>query len=90
MVGRRAPTGTVTFLFTDIEGSTALWQREPSAMSEALARHDALLEDAITANGGLLFATGGDGFGAAFQTASAAVAAATRAQRALTIEADRL
>ncbi|MBI4316078.1 MAG: hypothetical protein HY679_09085, partial [Chloroflexi bacterium] len=49
------PTGTVTFLFTDIEGSTRLWERHPEAMKAALARHDALLRQAIEANGGYAF-----------------------------------
>ena len=46
------PTGTVTFLFTDIEGSTRLWQRDPEAMREALARHDAILRAAVEGHGG--------------------------------------
>jgi predicted ATPase len=55
-------------------------------MSDALASHDALIEDAIVANGGVVFSTGGDGFGAAFQAVSSAVSAAVRAQRALAAE----
>jgi predicted ATPase/class 3 adenylate cyclase len=77
------PTGTVTFLFTDIEGSTRLWEQHPAAMREALARHDALLRGAIEAHGGHVFKTVGDAFYAAFGTASGAVAAALEAQRAL-------
>ena len=46
------PTGTVTFLFTDIEGSTRLWERDASAMQTALARHDEILRGAIEGHGG--------------------------------------
>ncbi len=81
------PTGTVTFLFTDIAGSTRLWERHPDAMRGALARHDALVRSAIEAHGGHVFKTVGDAFCAAFQTAPAAVAAALAAQRALAAEA---
>src|SRR5687768_13850697 len=77
------PSGTVTFLFTDLEGSTQRWQQYPTAMGPALARHDRLLRDAISANGGVVFKTVGDAVCAAFATAPAAVAAALTAQRAL-------
>ena len=60
------PTGTVTFLFTDIEGSTRLWEQHPEAMGAALARHDALLGAAIAAHRGYVFKTVGDAFCAAF------------------------
>ena len=80
------PSGTVTFLFTDLVGSTALWDREPESMSAALVRHDAILRDAIGSRGGFVFSTGGDGFGVAFQRASDAVVAAIDAQRALGVE----
>jgi class 3 adenylate cyclase len=60
------PTGTVTFLFTDIGGSTRLWEQHPEAMRHALAEHDALLRHAIEANGGAVFKTGGDAFFAVF------------------------
>jgi predicted ATPase/class 3 adenylate cyclase len=76
------PTGTVTFLFTDIEGSTQLWERYPTAMKIALARHDELLRQTIEANAGYVFKTVGDAFCAAFPTASAALLAALMAQRA--------
>ena len=46
------PTGTVTFLFTDIAGSTALWEQQPTAMRQALVRHDALVEQIVAAHGG--------------------------------------
>jgi predicted ATPase/class 3 adenylate cyclase/DNA-binding SARP family transcriptional activator len=77
------PAGTVTFLFTDIEGSTALWDRSRQAMPEALALHDRLVKGAIEQRGGYVFASGGDGFAAAFGSASNAAAAAVDAQRAL-------
>src|SRR5215212_6590499 len=77
------PTGTVTFLFTDIEGSTRLWERYPEAMSGALARHDEILRAAIVANNGRVVKTTGDGVHAAFSTATDALGAALEAQRAL-------
>src|SRR5579862_5707034 len=77
------PRGTVSFLFTDIEGSTRLWEQQPEAMRLALARHDALLRGAIETNDGCVFKTIGDQFCAAFATAPQAVAAALAAQRAL-------
>ena len=73
------PTGTVTFLFTDIEGSTKLWEQHPDAMRTALARHDALLRQAIADNDGMVFKTVGDAFCAAFATAPQALAAALAA-----------
>ena len=57
----------MTFLFTDIEGSTQLWEAAPDAMRAALARHDSILRDAIHEQGGYVFATGGDGFAATFR-----------------------
>jgi class 3 adenylate cyclase len=81
------PSGTVTFLFTDIEGSTRLWEEHPDTMRDALARHDELLRDAIEAHGGYVVKTTGDGFHAAFGTADAGVVAAVAAQRALDVEA---
>ena len=80
------PTGTVTFLFTDIEGSTQRWDEQPDAMRAALAQHDLLLRLAIEANAGQVFKTVGDAFCAAFATAGAGLAAAIEAQRALTAE----
>ena len=80
------PTGTVTFLFTDIEGSTKLWERHPTAMSPARARHDVFLRDAIETSGGYVFKTVGDGFCAAFLTAPEALQAAHAAQIALANE----
>jgi class 3 adenylate cyclase len=77
------PSGTVTFLFTDIEGSTRLWEDDADAMREALGRHDEILRDVIGAGGGFVFATGGDGFAVAFARAGDAVAAAKTAQMSL-------
>jgi class 3 adenylate cyclase len=70
------PSGTVTFLFTDIEGSTRLWQQDESAMRAALSRHDELLHQVIADEGGTVFSTMGDGVAAAFPSASSAVRAA--------------
>ena len=80
------PTGTLTFLFTDIEGSTHLWEVQRAEMQTALARHDVLLRHAVTAHRGHVFKTGGDAFCAAFPTASDAIAAALDAQRSLRVE----
>ena len=80
------PSGTVTFLFTDVEGSTRLWETAPGPMRSALERHDAILRGAIESHGGYVFATGGDAFSAAFPRASDAVAAALLAQAELTKE----
>nr|WP_309687465.1 adenylate/guanylate cyclase domain-containing protein [Armatimonas sp.] len=80
------PEGTVTLLFTDIEGSTKLWETHPEQMRLALARHDALLREAIEAQNGYVFKTIGDAFCAAFATAPEALAAALAAQLALLAE----
>ncbi len=77
------PTGTVTFLFTDIEGSTRKWERHPEAMAGALARHDEILSNIIEAHRGYVFKTVGDAFCAAFPTAPEALEAALATQRAL-------
>ena len=77
------PSGTVTFLFTDIEGSTKLWEKYPEPMKRALARHDGLLRQAIEGHGGHVIKTTGDGFHATFQTGVDGVAAALAAQQAL-------
>ena len=79
----RRPTGTVTFLFTDVVGSTASWEADPHRMAEALAVHDEVVRTAVDAHGGYVFATGGDGFAVAFQRADDAVAAGVDAQRRL-------
>src|SRR5262249_37294545 len=77
------PSGTVTFLFTDVEGSTQLWEEQPDTMRLALARHDALLRVAIETNEGIVFKTMGDAFCAVFSTAPQALEAALRAQQSL-------
>ena len=81
-----APAGLVTFLFTDIEGSTRLWEEYAEAMRVALARHDALLRQAIGQHRGYIFKTGGDAFYAAFASAPDGVAATLAAQQALATE----
>ena len=80
------PAGTVTFLFSDIEGSTNLWQQHPDTMDGALKRHHALLNSAISAHGGYVFQIIGDAFCAAFSTANDGLDAALQAQRLLTAE----
>jgi class 3 adenylate cyclase len=80
------PSGTVTFLFTDIEGSTALWERNRAAMAAAVERHLTLLGTTIAAHSGVHFKTVGDAVQAAFTTAPAAVMATIDAQRALYAE----
>ena len=80
------PTGTVTFLFTDIEGSTRMWEHDAPAMQAALARHDELLRRAIEERGGYVFKTVGDAFCCAFPTAPDALEAALQAQRVLFAE----
>jgi predicted ATPase/class 3 adenylate cyclase len=85
MTGTR-PSGTVTFVFTDVEGSTALWQDHPRAMSAALARHDEIVRGAIENHQGYVFSTAGDAFAAAFASATDAVAAMTTAQAELSGE----
>jgi len=77
------PTGLVTFLFTDIEGSTRLWERYPEAMPAALERHDSIMSKSIGDHAGVVFRTVGDAFCAAFSAALPAVCAALEAQRAL-------
>ena len=77
------PTGTVTFLFTDIEDSTRLWEQNPKAMQEALARHDEILRRVTEEQEGYVFKTVGDAFCCAFATAPDALEAALDAQRAL-------
>ena len=80
------PSGTVTFLFTDLEVSTRLWDEEPDAMRGALARHDELLRDVIEGRNGHVVKGRGDGVHAAFATADDAVVAAIEAQRAIGAE----
>lgn len=84
---QRPPSGTVTFLFTDIESSTDLAQRYPEAMPVMLRRHHAILHEAITQYCGVVFKTIGDAFCAAFPSAGEALNATLAAQRALQQEA---
>ncbi|HEX5255840.1 MAG TPA: adenylate/guanylate cyclase domain-containing protein [Mycobacterium sp.] len=77
------PSGVVTFLFTDIEGSTRRWEADADTMRAALVAHDAVLRQAIAAHGGFLFKHTGDGVCAAFSSPKAAVDAAVAAQRNL-------
>ena len=77
------PSGVVTFLFTDIEGSTRRWEADADAMRAALAAHDKVLRSAIEANDGFVFSHTGDGMAAAFPSPVSAVAAAIDAQREL-------
>ena len=81
--GRPLPTGTVTFLFTDIEGSTQLWEQSPEVMQAALAGHDESLRHAIESSNGVIVKTTGDGVHAAFAVATDALAACLAAQRVL-------
>jgi predicted ATPase/class 3 adenylate cyclase len=80
------PSGTVTFLFTDIEGSTKLWEQHPEPMRQALARHDTLLRQTIQQHNGTVFKTVGDAFCAAFSTPTEALNAVLAAQQALHAE----
>jgi predicted ATPase/class 3 adenylate cyclase len=81
-----APSGTVTFLFTDIEGSTRMWQVDEEAMREAVSRHDELLRTSVVEHGGRIFSTAGDGVAAVFAGAEAAGRAAETARDRLQAE----
>jgi class 3 adenylate cyclase len=78
-----APSGVVTFLFTDIEGSTGRWEADADSMRSALAPHDKVLREAIEEYGGFMFKHTGDGVCAAFSSPMSGVEAAVAAQRAL-------
>ncbi len=80
------PTGAVTFAFSDIEGSTARWERNSVAMQQAVRRHDAILRRAISERGGHAFKTIGDAFCAAFARPDDAVAAMLTVQQRLAVE----
>ncbi len=80
------PSGTVTFLFTDLEGSTRQWEQHPEAMRPALERHDSLLRDAVERHRGRIVKTTGDGLHAVFVSTRDALDAALAAQRALAAE----
>ena len=79
----QASSGVVTFLFTDIEGSSQLWEREPARMPEALARHDALVRATVDGNGGRVVKMLGDGVHAVFNDPRDAISAAVALQQAL-------
>lgn len=81
--GRGRPSGTVTFLFTDVEGSTRLWATDFDAMSASLLVHDTIVRVTIESHNGYVFSRAGDAFAAAFGRASDAVRAATAAQHEL-------
>jgi predicted ATPase/class 3 adenylate cyclase len=80
------PTGVVTFLFTDIQGSTRLWEAFPQAMRDALARHDELLQQAIHDHNGIVVKHQGDGFYVAFSNPLDAIHASLSSQRGLLSE----
>ena len=80
------PTGTVTFLFTDVVGSTRLWQERPTDMAAALGRHDEVMRAAIAAHRGYVFSTAGDAFAASFARPGDAIDAAVEAQMGLAAE----
>src|SRR5947207_951 len=75
-----------TFLFTDIEGSTTLWERFPERMRGALARHDSILRSVIERHNGSVFKTVGDSFCAVFSTVHDAISASAAAQHEITAE----
>jgi predicted ATPase/class 3 adenylate cyclase len=79
----RLPTGTVTFLFTDIEGSTRLWEAHPDAMRDALVAHDAIFREIVPQQTGVIFKTVGDAICAAFERPDDALRAAIESQRRL-------
>jgi predicted ATPase/class 3 adenylate cyclase len=81
--GQYLPSGTVTFLFTDIVDSTPLWEKYPDAMKSALAKHDSILRETIETNCGYVIKTTGDGVHAVFATALDAILSAIAVQRNL-------
>jgi class 3 adenylate cyclase len=84
--GKGLPQGTVTFLFTDLEGSTRRWEAHPGEMRDALARHDAIVRGAVESHDGVVFSTMGDGMAAVFASAREAVRAVLVAQQGLAAE----
>jgi len=80
------PSGVVTFLFSDIEGSTRLWEEDPVGMAQSLADHDEVVRRVINAGGGTIFKHTGDGFGAAFDSVTTAIEAAAQVMAALASE----
>jgi predicted ATPase/class 3 adenylate cyclase len=86
MAANSVPSGTVTFVFTDIEGSTQRWESDPKSMEQALRRHDRIVRETLDEHGGYVFKTVGDAFCAAFERPRDAVEAALAVQQALTHE----
>ncbi|MCP4141862.1 MAG: adenylate/guanylate cyclase domain-containing protein [Chloroflexi bacterium] len=80
------PKGIITFLFTDIQGSTTLWEKHPTAMKLALKKHDSILRETIESNQGFVFKTVGDAFYAAFSIALDGLKAALEIQEKLLTE----
>ena len=80
------PTGTVSFLFTDVERSTQLWEAQPEAMAMAMVRHDEIVRSVIAAHRGYVFSTSGDGLAAAFWTPREALETAVEVQSSLASE----
>ena len=80
---RELPQGTVTFLFTDLEGSTRRWEEHPAQMRDALARHNTIVRGAVESHGGVVFSTMGDGLAAVFASAREAVRGVLAAQQGL-------
>jgi predicted ATPase/DNA-binding SARP family transcriptional activator len=80
------PSGTITFLFTDIEGSSRLWEKHPAVMGPALARHDQILRATVEDNEGIVVKMRGDGVHAVFASVRQAVEAALAGQQALQSE----
>ena len=76
------PSGTATFLFTDIEGSNKRWERQPEAMAKSVARHDEIMRAAILQHNSHVFKTVGDAFRAVFPSAEEALGASVDAQKA--------
>jgi class 3 adenylate cyclase len=69
----RRPSGTVTFLLTDLEGSTRMWEQDAEAMKPAMVRHDEILEKTFAANRGFVFSRMGDGMAVAFSAVNHAI-----------------
>src|SRR5258706_8653516 len=88
LVPAALPAGTVTFLFSNIEDSTRLWDESSPEMVSAVQIHDGIVRGAIEQHGGHVFATGSDGFCAAFSTALDAADAAVEVQQKLLAEPD--
>ena len=72
------PSGVATFVFSDIEGSTRLWEEDPTGMAKSLARLDDIVRGVIDTAGGTVFKHTGDGFGAAFESVTCGVEAASQ------------